>query len=111
MRRAVWVIALLALAAPARAGRRPFTLAYDAQSVPEGDVEMEMWLDFLGNRHTRDAWRWWVGPCWAPVASVEVTALTAFAQTVTSPEGGDSVTQLWAELLEARWHALSSEKI
>src|SRR5215831_5364481 len=108
MRKVVGVLAgLVLLAGTARAGRRPFLYAYDAPTVPEGDVEIETWLDFIHPRHAGqlDEWRWFFGPRWSPTASVELSAFTSLAQTVQPP----SVTELWAELLEARWRVLQSE--
>jgi hypothetical protein len=98
MRRFILALNLLAVVAgPARAGRRPFLVAHDAAMVPEGDVELEDWLDYLVQPATQpDLVRWWVGPRWAPVERVEVGLLTVVQQV-----GGNS-TGLWAELIEGR---------
>ena len=108
MRKALGVVAgLLLLQGTAQAGRRPFLYAYDVPTVPEGDVEIESWLDFVRSRRNPmglgDEWRWFIGPRWAPVDGFELSALTAFAQTVGQG------SELWAELIEGRWRIWRSE--
>lgn len=92
---------LILLSGTAQAGRRPFLYAKDAATVPEGDVELEQWLDFFNTSvlHQGDIYRWWVGPCWSPVDGFELTLLTSF-QEEDKAGGGFA---LWAELAEARW--------
>jgi hypothetical protein len=99
-------LSLLAVGSVAQAGRRPFLYAYDTTAVPDGDVEIESWLDYIDARAAQvpDAWRWWIGPRWAPTDGVEVMALTALQQSATA----SASAQLWGELLEARWRVLAS---
>jgi hypothetical protein len=85
---------LLLLQGAAHAGRRPFLYSSDVTTVPEGDVELETWLDYF------DRWRFWVGPRWSPFDGVEVMALTSFQQD----EGATSAL-LWAELVQGRWRS------
>jgi hypothetical protein len=90
----------------ARAGRRPFLVAQDATLVPDGDVELELWLDYLDLGATApDKWRFWIGPRWAPIEGLELAGLTVLQQVEVEgqPSGGGT---LWAEILEARWRAL-----
>jgi hypothetical protein len=110
MRTVLGVLAGLCLfQGAAVAGRRPFLFAYDTATVPEGDAEIESWLDLIQPRHTGQVgeWRWFLGPSWSPVDGVEVSALTAFAQAM---EDG-AAAELWAELLEGRVRVLRSQTL
>jgi len=108
MRRAnLFLGLLLLLPATARAGRRPFLYAQDATMVPEGDVEVEFWLDFIDVQTDQpDKWRVWLGPRWAPFEWIEVSALTIWQQTGPGATSAPGAGSLWAEQLEARLRAL-----
>lgn len=100
---AIAFVLLLPLAA--NAGRRPYLVGYDTTNVPDGDVEIESWGDYLWNRSGwNSGWRWWIGPVWAVTETLELSAFTSLEQDVTGPATPSSA-QLWAELLTARWRA------
>jgi hypothetical protein len=106
MRKALGVLAgLVLLQGVAQAGRRPFLYAKDTATVPEGDVELEMWLDYINTKGENnifgDVYRWWIGPCWSPFDGFELTALTSFNEE----ENLAGRFGLWAELLEGRWRS------
>lgn len=88
----------------AQAGRRPFAVSYDTPMVPDGDVEIESWVDYLLNRQAPNQWRWWIGPRWAPFENFEVAAFTIVAQDLTR---GENAAELWAEELHFRWRFFS----
>jgi hypothetical protein len=96
---------LILLSGTAQAGRRPFLYAKDAATVPEGDVELEQWLDYFNNRANGDVYRWWIGPCWSPADGFELTLLTSFQEEDKAEIYGGAKFALWAELLEARWRS------
>lgn len=108
MRAVLPVVMVVLLGGSAGAARRPYLNLYDAGMVPEGDVEIESWLDFISNRsgYASDEWRWWIGPRWSPAEGLEVASLLVLTQPLTSPSAGGSTTQLWADLVEARWRML-----
>jgi len=106
MKRAFALLILLILSSGrASAGRRPFLFTEDATMVPEGDVELEFWLDYVNlDVSTSDKWRMWLGPRWAPFERLEVAALTSWQQL---DDGGSGGSSLWAEQFEARLRALT----
>jgi hypothetical protein len=104
MRRVLTVVLLLA---PlwAFGGRRALVIGYDEPAVPDGDVEIETWLDYVLNPTATSQWRWWLGPRWSPHERIEVAALTSLAQNYDQT-GPDNTAQLWAQLFEVRFRAL-----
>lgn len=80
---------LLAVAVPfaAEAGRRPFIWGYDAEIVPEGDVELEQWLwerSASSVPGTKDSyWVWW-----APVIGLSDHFELAIPFNLAAQEGG-----------------------
>jgi hypothetical protein len=109
--------ALLLWQGAAWAGRRPFLYAHDVAMVPEGDVELETWFDYVNQKaqvlpgmENPDLWRFWWGPRWSPVDGVEITALISLQQNEdpgVGPDGmpKDPIAAFWAGLLEARWRS------
>jgi len=97
------LVGLCLLQEVAQAGRRPFIYAKDAATVPEGDVELESWLDFINPKVGGDDYRWWIGPCWSPADGFELTILTSFQEQEKNQEFGGTKFALWAELVEGRW--------
>lgn len=83
MRAVRGVVLLLGLCAslaprPAEAGRRPFIWAYDTETVPQGDVELEQWLWArtqapLAPDRPSTYWIWW-GPVVGVTNHLEVAA-------------------------------------
>ena len=103
MRKALGMLAgLLLFSGSAQAGRRPFLFAHDVATVPEGDVEIETWLDYDNQKvaEAPDEWRFWWGPRWSPVDGAEITALVSLQQ-----EDDKGSVELWAGLLEGRWRS------
>ncbi len=101
------VLGQLALAAPAQAGRRPWTYAEDNTMVPDGDVEIETWVGFIERKEgTPGAWHWWLGVYWSPIESLEVAALTAITQAYEAPDGQPRGAELWVEQLSIRWRII-----
>src|SRR5262245_26668140 len=106
IRKAFGILAgLLWLHGAAEAGRRPFLYAHDAATVPEGDAEIEIWLDHI-NQHAIpaplnvDLWRFWFGRRFSPIDGVEIAALVSMQQ---SDPGG--AAGFWGGLLESRWRS------
>jgi hypothetical protein len=97
-------IALLFEPQVAHAGRRAYIIDYDVPTVPDGDVEIETWMDFISIKPGVNDWRWWIGPRWAPHETVELVALTILTQENTSTS---SRAELWAELIDVRWRFFS----
>lgn len=95
--------ALAGAPGPAAAGRRPFAVSYDTPLVPDGDVEIETWIDYAINRQAPNQWRWWIGPRWAPHESIEIAAFTIIAQDQGQGQGAE----LWAEQIDLRWRFYS----
>ena len=103
-----FLTALLLLPLPAIAGRRAYLVNYDVPTVPDGDVEIETWIDFVSTAPPANQWRWWIGPRWAPHESIELAAFTIVVSD-NSVMGTTKVsaTELWAEQLDLRWHFFS----
>lgn len=68
--RALLLAFVLALPFRAEAGRRAFTWAYDTETVPEGEVELEQWLWMVGRNPAASnvAARYWIW--WGPVLGI-----------------------------------------
>jgi hypothetical protein len=97
------LLMLLILNGTAQAGRRPWLFAEDTAMVPDGDVEIETWIDYLERESpTPGAWRWWIGAYWSPWESLEFAALTAIQQ----PSDGNAQAELWVEHLSLRWRVI-----
>jgi len=118
----LWLLLSLFAATSAFAGRRPFLFGQDSAMVPDGDVEIETWLDYRWNRPipagmggawAPSQWLWWVGPRWSPIEGVEVSALTSIAQDDQSAAAPNppSTAQLWAELFTARWRVVNDDSV
>jgi hypothetical protein len=80
--------------------------------VPDGDVEIETWVDFLERKTEPGAWRWWIGAYFAPLEQIEIAAMTAIQQPYDlppPPAGSPAVSQaaqLWVEQLSIRWRVI-----
>jgi hypothetical protein len=98
------LIALIPLSA--NAGRRPYVMGYDDPLVPDGDVEIETWLDFISQNQAPSVWRWWIGPRWSPYETVEVLFLTNFEEDLVA----GSKAELWAEQIDLRWRIFSHKR-
>jgi hypothetical protein len=94
------------LASAADAGRRPWLFAEDTTMVPDGDVEIESWVDFIDRKQDPGAWRWWIGAYWSPIESLEVAALTAIQQPYEPLPPEQVVASLWIEHLSLRWRVI-----
>jgi hypothetical protein len=110
--RSWWLLPLLALLPlPASAGRRPYLWSYDLPTVPDGDVEIETWLDFIASMPKVDHWRWWLGPRWAPHETLELSIFTIVVhEEDASQSPARSATELWAEQLELRWRFFTHKR-
>lgn len=101
------VLGLLLLPLSAQAGARPYLINSDVPQVPEGDVEIETWIDNIRTPSSMDGanmWRWWIGPRWAPFENVEVAAFTIVSQDAAEQ---DAAAVLWAEQLALKWRFYS----
>ncbi len=109
MRRALLVIALLALSREAHAGRQLLTWSLDTETLPERSVELEQWItDRTGD------WEAGTGVWWGPIIGVtdklEVALPVLFSFAVGSGGAGPA-TNLDAYGLDVRYRLVSADPV